>query len=181
MGNPADAEDLVQEVFLRVVRGWGGFAHRSSERTWLWAITHNCIKNFYRHQHRDPLARQRLELSCVGELPDRARPDETLRLALEQALQELSVAERQVFILRGIQDKTGAQAAEILGWSDAKVRVTLHRAMKKLQRVLSMDERIGGVWGSRDEPGAGNRPADGGDVHPRGGRWRAVTHHHVSA
>lgn len=56
-----------------------------------------------------------------------------LAIQLEQSLECLSVMQRQVFVERIIHEKSTAETAEELGWSESKVRTTLHRALKKIQ------------------------------------------------
>jgi RNA polymerase sigma factor (sigma-70 family) len=59
------------------------------------------------------------------------------KLALQDAMEKLRVSYRQAVTLRYIQDMTTEETAQILGWSQGKVRTTLHRALMALQKELS--------------------------------------------
>lgn len=137
LGNAADAEDLVQEVFLRVLRGWRQFRHTSSARTWIWSITRNCLREHYRQRHHDRVRTAALQHGLAVATEPHTSRFSTAELV--DALQALPTAQREVFICRAIQGLSGKETATVLGWSDAKVRVTLHRAMKRLREVLFND------------------------------------------
>lgn len=129
LGRRADAEDLVQEVFLRALKGWPRFRHRSEPRTWLWAITRNVLREYYRARPAtEPLPE---DLGTEG--PTNAAES---RIDLTRALQALPRAQREVVILRLIQDYSVRDAARALGWPEVRVRVTLHRALGRLRELL---------------------------------------------
>ena len=65
--------------------------------------------------------------------PEAATADPSDAIFLQQALSALPPVERQVFILRVIQDRSSRETATLLGCSDVRVRVTLHRAVKHLE------------------------------------------------
>lgn len=135
VGNRQDAEDISQDVFLRVLQSWGHYQHKASERTWLWSITRNCLREHYRKQRFERNHRTSHpgdDVSIVHSSP--AAPDSTIELL--EALQTLTIPQRQVFVCRAVQDLSGKETAQLLGWSDVKVRVTLHRAIQRLQEVL---------------------------------------------
>lgn len=69
IGESSDAEDIVQEVFLRVLQSWKRFNHKSSSKTWLWSITKNCIKE----QLRKIEKQQVRNVPLVGELVDESK------------------------------------------------------------------------------------------------------------
>lgn len=128
IGNKTEAEDILQEVFLRVVQSWDRFNHRSSPKTWLWSIVNNCIREYMRKAKR---------LRDTVPYDDTEQPasaaDILFSLDLEASLRCLSTEQRQVFVERIIHEKSSKEAAKTLGWSDAKVRTTLHRATNKIQ------------------------------------------------
>ncbi len=146
LGNAQDAEDITQDVFLRVLQSWEHYQHKASERTWLWSITRNCLREHYRKQrleqnHRTPHYGD--DRSIVFGSP--AVPDSAIEL--HETLQNLTVPQRQVFVCRAVQGLSGKETAQLLGWSDVKVRVTLHRAIQRLQEVLQHEQggrRAGG-------------------------------------
>ena len=52
IGNASDADDILQDVFLRVLESWHRFHHHSSPKTWLWSIVNNCMREYFREQKR---------------------------------------------------------------------------------------------------------------------------------
>jgi len=135
LGNCNDTEDIVQDIFLKALCSWSKFEHRSTSRTWLWSITRNHLKDVIRKK-----AREKNHLLIGTErLPDVAVHDPTIHLELEDSLRLLTLPQRQVFTLRVIMDRTNIEAAQILGWTPLRVRVTLHRALKKLEGLLIND------------------------------------------
>jgi RNA polymerase sigma-70 factor, ECF subfamily len=128
VGNQAEADDILQEVFLRVLQSWNRFKHKSSSKTWLWAIANNCIRENFRKRKR-----VYNNVALNDDFRDDTTGDPMLALQLEESLKCLSVTQRQVFVERIIHEKRTAETAEELGWSESRVRTTLHRATKKMQ------------------------------------------------
>ncbi|WP_054970650.1 RNA polymerase sigma factor [Alicyclobacillus ferrooxydans] len=127
----ADAKDIVQEVFLRAIRSWAGFRRDANPRTWLFQIARNYIY--------DLLRKKRIEHAFLEQhKPDMSDVSVRLEtmLELEEVVSQLSNDKRQVFTLRGIQDFSVQETAEILGWSQAKVKTTFHRAIQDLRQSL---------------------------------------------
>ena len=136
----SDVEDLVQEVFIRAIKGFDTFQKKSSPKTWLFSIA--------RHVGIDEMRkRKRLRMKQMiwfrDEKTDKETPEEILQLNennrfLYQAIHSLKVNYRDVIILRGIKELSVSETASILNWNENKVRITYHRALKTLQK------RIGG-------------------------------------
>lgn len=140
VGRKSDADDLLQETFLRVLQSWANFRHKSSPKTWLWSIAKNCIRDFYRSQRRHSR-----DVSLPDDIGQRTTADEELVNAqLQRNLQQLTVSQRQVFIERIIHDKTTAETALTLNWSESKVKTTLHRALRALRNSFwkGVDESV---------------------------------------
>lgn len=133
LGNTNDAEDLVQEVFLRVFRTWATTSV-DNPQAWLWTIARNCVRDVYRRR-----VRQKEKPSAdLEQWTQEARGPDTL-VEVEDVLLELNDPERQVVYFRLIEDFSTQDAAKVLGWTSVKVRVTLHRAIRKLRTILSED------------------------------------------
>lgn len=131
IGQRGEAEDLVQEVFLRALAGWPRFEHRADPRTWLWAITRNVLREYYRsHRTTEPLSEDIAREEGPAEAVD-------ARIDLIRALRMLPQAQREVVILRLVQDWSVTDTARALGWPEVRVRVTLHRALQRLRTVLT--------------------------------------------
>lgn len=126
------AEDIVQEVFMRVLRSWDKFREEANAKTWLWSIARNCLYDVFRKRKRSSLyfADKALEDVQV------TTPFQSL-IELEESIYSLNENQRQVFILRCVQDLSVSDTAEILGWTEAKVKTTLHRAMTRLRMTLN--------------------------------------------
>jgi RNA polymerase sigma-70 factor, ECF subfamily len=131
-----DVEDLVQEVFIRAIKGFDTFQQKASPKTWLFSIA--------RHVGIDEMRkRNRLKMKQMNWFRDEQKetPEDILQLnennkLLYQAIQSLKANYRDVVILRGIKELSVAETASILNWNDNKVRTTYHRALKSLQKNI---------------------------------------------
>nr|WP_324194325.1 sigma-70 family RNA polymerase sigma factor [Nocardia blacklockiae] len=159
LGSHEDAEDLVQETYLRAWRGYDGFQERASVRTWLYRIATNACLTALAHRSRRVLPADLGDASgnpyaatdpadngvaWLGPLPDAlvtspsddpaavAVTRDSLRLALIATLQHLSGRQRAVLILRDVLDFPAAEVAELLGTSTAAVKSTLQRARARV-------------------------------------------------
>jgi len=154
-----DAEDLVQETYLRAWKAYSGFKGESSLRTWLYRIATNTCLTALEGKNRRPLpnglgapsADPAAELSERHEVPwleplpgsadDPADPSvvvesrESVRLAFIAALQHLSPRQRAVVVLRDVLQWKAAEVAEAIGASTAAVNSLLQRARAQLESV----------------------------------------------
>jgi RNA polymerase sigma-70 factor (ECF subfamily) len=162
LGSVHDAEDLVQETYLRAWRAYGGFEGRSSVRTWLYQIATNaCLTALQHHTRRvlpsglagpseDPYAPPvpaGPEVSWLQPIPGAlVEPDpgdpaavvaarESLRLALIASLQHLPARQRAVLVLRDVLAFPAAEVAAMLDISTAAVKSILQRARARLEEV----------------------------------------------
>ncbi|GKV65652.1 MULTISPECIES: sigma-70 family RNA polymerase sigma factor [Sporosarcina] len=133
------AEDLMHEVYVRVLKSYGSFEGKSSEKTWLFAIAKNVSIDYFRKQatmkkhtdlHFDWEAQQ---LESADRLPEQlVEMDEETQLVLEE-LHQCTGDQKMVILMRFFQDLSIAETAEVLGWTEAKVKTTQHRAVKALK------------------------------------------------
>lgn len=137
LGNAADAKDAVQDTFLRVVRAWDSFRGDAQAKTWLWRIAKNCIIDIQRRRRRR-LTREtpRAEMTDIGSDGD---PSLSIRIELLDLLRDLPLPQREVVTLRYLDDFSTKDAARILGWNEAKVRNTLHAAIRALRKTAFRD------------------------------------------
>jgi RNA polymerase sigma-70 factor (ECF subfamily) len=148
--NREQAEDLVQEVYIRVLKAYDKFEGRSSEKTWLFSIARHVAIDWFRKQ-------KTIRMRILGKFDwdkheikdDQALPDE-ISLQNEQiqwmyrSLDACSVDQRSVLILRFLQELSITETAEALGWTTSKVKTTQHRAIKQLKKQMdSISEREG--------------------------------------
>jgi RNA polymerase sigma-70 factor (ECF subfamily) len=163
-GSLHDAEDLVQETFLRAWKAYDRFERKSSVRTWLHRIaTNTCLTALEGRQRRplpvglgapssDPTAEliERSEVPWLEPLPDVSDDPseivgtrESVRLAFVAALQHLSPRQRAVLVLREVLQWKAAEVAEAIGASTAAVNSLLQRARSQLEAVgPSTEDRL---------------------------------------
>ena len=152
-GSLHDAEDLVQETYLRAWKAYASFKGDSSLRTWLYRIaTNTCLTSLEGRKRRplpsglgapsaDPAAElvERHEVPWLEPLPDDpsqiVENRESVRLAFIAALQHLSPRQRAVVVLRDVLQWKAAEVAEAIGASTAAVNSLLQRARAQLDAV----------------------------------------------
>jgi len=146
-GNPVDAEDISQEVFLKVYRSFGTFRRGARLGSWLYRVTYNASIDHLRRKGAapEPVADEVLEsLSRVGAgLPPRGAADPAaavessqLQERIARALEKVSPQEKAVFLLRHYEDLMLKDIAASLGLSIGSVKSYLFRAVRKLQKEL---------------------------------------------
>ncbi len=129
-GDRTAAEDLAAETFEKAFRTWRRFdPRRSSPRTWLCSIAHNVAIDWFRSEAR----RRRREETYSRDVEVAGELGDGLPGPMEEALRELSPAEREVVALRVLLDLDGPSAARILGISQTACSTRLSRALKRLE------------------------------------------------
>jgi RNA polymerase sigma-70 factor, ECF subfamily len=131
-----DVEDLVQEVFIRAIKGFDTYEKKSSPKTWLFSIARNVGIDEIRKRKRIGMKQI---IRFWEEQTDKETPEKLLQLnennrLLYEAIQSLKQNYREVIILRGIKELSVSETASILNWNENKVRITYHRALKTLQK-----------------------------------------------
>ena len=142
-GNPEDAADIVQEVFLRAWRSIESFRGDSGFSTWLFRITMNLCVDFARHKHAQPQTQPIVtDDETERPLPDPApTPEEhldnrELGRELAAALEEISEEHRRIVLLRDVSGMSYTEIAEVLEISEGTVKSRLSRARIALRKVL---------------------------------------------
>jgi RNA polymerase sigma-70 factor (ECF subfamily) len=148
-GNEIDAEDMVQETFLKAWKQIGKFDGRASFATWLHRICANCSLDHLRAQKRrqesqalpredasaeggDPMA----QIAAGAPSPERLALSSQITAMLLPALNELSEMERAAFILRHYQGMGIEDISAALGVQPGAAKHSVFRAVQKLRRVL---------------------------------------------
>jgi RNA polymerase sigma-70 factor, ECF subfamily len=131
-GSAADAEDITQDVFVRLPRALGGFAGTTGNfGGWLRRIA---VRQALTHLRG---RRRRREVTVEGVANLFAAADDTVyRLTIEAALARLSDEHRLVFMLKEVEGYDHREIAELLGISIANSEVRLHRARRELRELL---------------------------------------------
>jgi RNA polymerase sigma-70 factor (ECF subfamily) len=136
-GNPQDAEDVVQESFLRAYRELRSFDQRSGFRTWLYRIAANYALDLLRARERrsgnpEPL----MTLPCRAPTPERMALSGEIRGMLQNAMEELSHSERVAFVLRHFEGMGIEEVSRALGCQAGAAKHSVFRAVQKLRRAL---------------------------------------------
>ena len=133
-----DVEDLVQEVFTKALHALSGYEGRAQPKTWLLTIArHAAIDSMRKQKMMDWFPEKVMGFLISKErTPERALVLKEQLQEVYQAMNQLKRTYREVLILRLIEGISTEETAEILGWSEAKVSTTLHRAIKEMQKQM---------------------------------------------
>ncbi|MBQ9384850.1 MAG: RNA polymerase sigma factor [Ruminiclostridium sp.] len=127
--NPADAEDIVQDVFLKLYTHTGAFEDDDHVRAWLLRCAINCALNLVRSSwHKNSVS-----LDSIGELPGR---DPYIGSDIGNAMMSLDPKLRAVLYLHYFEGYTDAETAKLIGISTAAVKGRLRRGRSKLRSIL---------------------------------------------
>ncbi|MDI6783653.1 MAG: sigma-70 family RNA polymerase sigma factor [bacterium] len=149
LNNREDAEDILQETFLRAYNNLGSFRGDSSFNTWLHRITTNLVISRFRKKKLDtesldePIIinheeiKQR-EIVDWSDIPDKALLKKELNATIDSAIAALPLEYRSVITLRDIEGLSNEEAGKILGISVAAVKSRLHRARLFVREKLDI-------------------------------------------
>jgi RNA polymerase sigma-70 factor (ECF subfamily) len=155
--NPSDAEDLVQETYLRAFRGFGGFQEGTNLKAWLYRILTNQFINTYRKKQREPqivegpddldewylydkLGGRSVEASAETEVLDQI-PDADVKAALESLPENFRIP----VLLADVEGFSYKEIAEIMETPIGTVMSRLHRGRKALEKALWETARARGL------------------------------------
>jgi len=129
-----ETDDLYQETWLRVVRAARQFDPARRFSTWLFQIALNLARDLHRRALPEPMSPEAVEAAGGAE---RARPHDAVEAALDlrRLLGALPAAQREVVLLRVLQDVSEEEAAEILGCPRGTVKSRLHHALERLAEL----------------------------------------------
>jgi RNA polymerase sigma-70 factor (ECF subfamily) len=137
-GSRTAAEDLVQDVFFRILKYRATFREDSRFKAWMFHIARNARVDYYRKHPPEAL----LPGDSAGELqsrspsPGRELEQKQQALLLECAMFKLPAEKREILILSRYQDLKYEQIAEIVGCEVGTVKVRVHRALKELREIF---------------------------------------------
>ncbi len=152
LGNKEDAEDVLQDTFLNVIRSIDGFRSRSSFSTWLYRVAANAALTKLRQRSKreksegefldqvysvTESAHSDSKLVDWSDRPAERLLDQEARQVMDEAISELPEIYRVVFVLRDVQGLPASEVAEILDLSVPAVKSRLHRARLYLRNRLS--------------------------------------------
>lgn len=146
IGNFQEAEDIAQEVFIRVYRFVHTYEGRSSFATWLFGISSNlCYDSLRASSHWDfvflDASKERIKEQLLGEStnpsPERLAENSELANLIETAIGKLPFQNRQAVVLREYYGFSYKEIAEIADCTVAAVKSRIHEARKRLRKQLS--------------------------------------------
>jgi RNA polymerase sigma-70 factor (ECF subfamily) len=148
VGDRERAEDLVQEVFIRIYRHLHRFDQTKKFSTWAYTIASNLAKNELRNRSRNPLVlfqtirrhweadHRPLQFEDFSSRPDDQFRKRHLRELVEQSVSQLPEHHRVVFVLRELEGKTYEEIAEITGCNLGTVKCRLNRARNNFAAII---------------------------------------------
>jgi RNA polymerase sigma-70 factor (ECF subfamily) len=141
-GNEEDAEDVVQETFLKAYRSLDRFAGQAEFSTWLHRIAANCAVDLLRRRvPRQAQIRaeegEEVELAANGAGPERMLLSSEVQGRVARSLEKLSAMERAAFVLRHFEGRPIAEIGKTLGVRTGAAKNCVFRAVAKLRRDLA--------------------------------------------
>ena len=146
-GNEADADDVVQEAFLRGYRKLEGFESRANFGTWIYRIAVHCALDKVRRRRGDETSRvgeandpeqDQLQVADEAAGPDRILLSGEIGAMQQAALRSLTPTERTAFVLRHMEDCSTAEIGAALGIDPNAAKQAVFRAVQKLRRRLAV-------------------------------------------
>src|SRR5690606_23801193 len=149
IGDREKAEDLVQEVFIRVYRHLHRFDRSKKFSTWIYTIASNLAKNELRNRSRNPLVlfqtiragfqdeERPLQFEDSSMRPDDLYRKRHLRELVEQSVAQLPPHHREVFVLRELEGKSYEEIAEITSCNLGTVKSRLNRARNSFAEIIA--------------------------------------------
>ncbi len=148
-GNIQEAEDITQEVFLRIFKEIANFRENASLFTWLYRITINLCLDKRRKQQRREKYKLNTALNSEYTLSEKANSDEGMQMLdqqiwqdeiqgmLQKALSRIKPKFRTVLVLKDIEGLSYEEAAQAVGCSQGTISSRLNRGRKQLKKLLS--------------------------------------------
>lgn len=139
-GNKNDAEDLTQEVFIRVLNNLSNF-NTGSLKTWIFSIAKHIAIDHYRKKKFISIFKEGFfkQLISTEKEPNDLIVQNEVKKMVHAAISKLKPDFRAVVILRGINEFSIKETADVLNCSESKVKVDYHRALKILKKKLNID------------------------------------------
>jgi RNA polymerase sigma-70 factor, ECF subfamily len=137
------AEDVAQDIFLRIWRALPGFAGRASLGTWVYAIARNACLSELR-KRRPEISLERNEGDSAGPAFEPVAPDQddTATRSVLDVLDRLPARQREVVLLYYVEDRSVEQTAAVLDAPVGTVKALLHRARKRLVQLVDESAEV---------------------------------------
>lgn len=167
-GSRIDAEDLLQDVFVRVVRMIGRYEHDGRFDAWLFRIAINLVRDRVRRSRKITTGAGSDEdsdyLQEIPDAPETSDPSQQMQLAescdqLQRALNQLSGPEKEVIMLRHFSELSFKEIAELMGTPLGTALARAHRGLKRLRELMTeYEDAAGPAWNA---DGIDPAPANG--------------------
>ena len=148
-GNEQDAEDMVQESFLRAYRQLGRFEARANFGTWIYRITANCCVDLMRSRQARRDQSRAESLDAIDAMPttdapgpERLAASAEIERRVQTALGDLSPLERAAFTLRHYEGRSIDEISATLGLGTSAAKHSVFRAVRKLRAALAPLRRV---------------------------------------
>ncbi len=139
LANADDAEDVYQEILIRVFHGLKHFKRDASFSTWLFRITHNECMTWRRKLARDKEVFRSSEMAPEPIVTAEDAEVAELGMQIERILGQMSFADREILTLRFVSDLPIAEIAKVLGIKISAAKMRLSRASTRFSELLSAD------------------------------------------
>lgn len=138
--DPEDAREIAQEALLKAFRSLSRYDVSRSFRNWLFQIAANETRDRFRKRTRERAAfDEAVDRSSAAADPESGREEQELRSGIMSCLAVLGPREREVFVLRDIEELDIKETARLLGCSSISVRVNLSSARRKMREAIRRD------------------------------------------
>ena len=142
LGNERDADDVSQEIMLKVLYGLKKFEGKSKFKTWLYSITYNECITQYRKEKRKKRLTDALSLNPVEEASDSDTPDIGENPSLDRWLLNVNQIDREIIILRFVAELEFQEIANIMHLGLSATKMRYKRAIDKLKQHYSGDKLL---------------------------------------
>ena len=137
LGNDRDADDVCQEVMLKVLYGLKNFEGKSKFKTWLYSITYNECITQYRKERRKRRLLDALSLDPVDEASDEKTPGIEEKPGLDKWLVHVNQIDREILVLRFVAELEFQEIADIMHMGLSATKMRYKRALDKLREKFS--------------------------------------------
>ena len=133
LGNERDADDVSQEIMLKVLYGLKGFEGKSKFKTWLYSITYNECITQYRKERRKRRLQEALNLNPLEEATDDQAPALEEKSGLDRWLVQVNPIDREILVLRFVAELEFQEIADIMRMGLSATKMRYKRALDKLR------------------------------------------------
>jgi RNA polymerase sigma-70 factor (ECF subfamily) len=138
-GNRQDAEDITQEACIKLARNIGSFRHDSAFTSWLYRLTINTAKDWYKSSNRHPGSEEGMDTAQVKEIGE----DQLYAKQVIAALNKLPEGERDAVLLVLSEGLSHKEAGIILECKESTISWRIHEARKKLGALFEKEQKYG--------------------------------------